>query len=229
MYYWPDDSIREQKSGDHTATLHSSESNPSGLNHIIMFENAHPQFADQGIIYVKTNLEILPKKVAGASDLGPSSGVEGDGQGDGGGNMDPRPSNPIAMFVQHRLGVQAKQSRSFKFDGWYHMKEIDFFEPHSENLGRMLKRKFTRTDRYGNVSQSQRSKDKWEASIARRWAALELERDLDAEKTHNSPDIPIIEHDKSDPVHRGKTVNEMLKELRMKDDTEKGVGDHVCQ
>lgn len=194
-----------------------------------MFENAHPQFADQGIIYVKTNLEILPEKLAGASDMGSASGVEGDGQGDDGGNMDPRPSNPIAMFVQHRLGAQAKHAQSFRFDGWYHMKGIEFFEPHSENLGRMLKRKFTRTDRYGNVSQSQRSKDKWEASMARRWAALELERDLDAEKTHKRPDIPMVEQDKSETVHAGKTVNEMLKELRMKDDSDKGASGHVLQ
>ncbi|KAI4608028.1 hypothetical protein J4E83_009211 [Alternaria metachromatica] len=67
-YFWGDGAVAEDS---HNATLHSSAANPNGLSWVLLFNGANPKWDEDGVIFVKSNLNLLmvatppsePKKV----------------------------------------------------------------------------------------------------------------------------------------------------------------------
>ncbi|KEF63813.1 uncharacterized protein A1O9_01791 [Exophiala aquamarina CBS 119918] len=56
---------REGFSKDTSTTLHGSATNPGVLSYVLLFQDAHPCWAQDGIIFVKSNLDLLPAEVYG--------------------------------------------------------------------------------------------------------------------------------------------------------------------
>jgi len=118
--------------------------------------------------------------------------------------------------------AQAYHSSGFEFTGYYRIVKVAFLEPGSPDLLRMLKQKFSHTDRWGQTRAKERSKAKWEESLSKRWAVIKFENDEIADKEIAAPNVPKLEL--LDPARtpepsgdKGKSVSELLKEFRMKD------------
>lgn len=241
-YFWPNPENPEDEEGsplfsaDHSKTLHDSRSNPGRLAYILLFDQANPRWETDYIIFTKSSLDLLPAvspKVEtrnssdneGATDSenlsvevtkAPSENndtdtpqvdiTKGPPVNDNTDN-----SQSIAVFKQ----VAGKQrTAGFKFEGWFKVEKVDLLEPQSDAVVKMLKQKWTFTDRNGNTVLGERSKEEWERSMKYRWAVVKLARDEKAEEERGPPKI---EKAKSRPMKEEKSVNEMLAEMRMKD------------
>jgi hypothetical protein len=44
----------------HSATLHAAAENPDGLSWVLLFNDANPKWDSDGIIFVKSSLDLLP-------------------------------------------------------------------------------------------------------------------------------------------------------------------------
>ncbi|KAI4672984.1 uncharacterized protein J4E78_001487 [Alternaria triticimaculans] len=55
-YFWGEGAVTEDA---HNATLHSSATNPNGLSWVLLFNGANPKWDEDGIIFVKSNLNLL--------------------------------------------------------------------------------------------------------------------------------------------------------------------------
>lgn len=118
---------------------------------------------------------------------------------------------PIAVFEQH-----GGRKGGFRFAGYHKIARLQFLEPHSSELLRMLKQKFSKEDRFGNVRQQERPRSAWEASMRHRWAVIKLDKDEEANSTLGDPEIEVREGEIESREPK-KSVNELLKELRVKD------------
>lgn len=121
---------------------------------------------------------------------------------------------PIAVFEQ----ASRHQSGPFRFAGYYKIASLEYLAPRSRELFQLLEQKFTQVDRFGRAKQKQRSAASWKASMKHRWAVIRMEKDQDANDSLPPPKIEVRsdlaeEGDASSPK---KSVNELLKELRMK-------------
>jgi hypothetical protein len=56
-YFWGEGAACEDVCN---TTLHSSEGNPKSLSWVLLFNGANPKWNDDGVIYVKSNLDLLP-------------------------------------------------------------------------------------------------------------------------------------------------------------------------
>lgn len=119
---------------------------------------------------------------------------------------------PIAVFEQ----VSRWQTGPFRFAGYFKIASLEYLAPHSRELFQLLEQKFTTTDRFGRTKQRQRSAASWRSSMRHRWAVISLEKDEDADASQPPPKIESLAGD-SDTTSPRKSVNELLKELRMKD------------
>ncbi|KAK4507550.1 hypothetical protein PRZ48_001285 [Zasmidium cellare] len=122
--------------------------------------------------------------------------------------------NPIAVFKHARKG---QVGRFLRFDGWYQIDRLAFLNPGSPELVKMLEKKWTKTDRFGNARPQERSEEKWKESLSHRWAVLKLRKDKVAEKELGVPKIERLDLDPESPKVARKSVNEMLAEMRMGD------------
>lgn len=122
---------------------------------------------------------------------------------------------PIAVFEQ----VSRWQTGPFRFAGYYKIASLEYLAPHSRELFQLLEQKFTTTDRFGRIKQRQRSAASWRSSMRHRWAVMSLEKDEDADASQPPPKIEVQKSlvGDSDITSPRKSVNELLKELRMKD------------
>lgn len=122
---------------------------------------------------------------------------------------------PIAVFEQ----VSRWQSGPFRFAGYYKIASLEYLAPHSRELFQLLEQKFSTTDRFGRIKQRQRSAASWRSSMRHRWAVISLEKDEDADANQPPPNIEAGKSLAGDPdtTSARKSVNELLKELRMKD------------
>lgn len=121
---------------------------------------------------------------------------------------------PIAVFEQ----VSRNQGGPFRFAGYYKIASLEYLAPRSRELFQLLEQKFTQVDRFGRAKQQQRSAASWKASMRHRWAVIRMEKDLDANASLPPPKIEVRNNlagdaDVSTPK---KSVNELLKEMRMK-------------
>ncbi|KAL9110529.1 MAG: hypothetical protein Q9227_004887 [Pyrenula ochraceoflavens] len=195
------------------STLNATESNPNTLGYVILFTGANPRWDSDGIIFAKTGLELLeplPQSTEGKdneqADTMPA-------QSDSPAHLT---AGPVPVFAQHR-GVN-KATRNFRFLGRYHVSQVDILEPQSEDLVRMLKQKWSVTDRRGYARAKERDEEAWRRSLGTRWAVIKFER---AEGVEGEQGIDIEREDDGESADHGgrgsgrKGVNELLKEMRM--------------
>ena len=187
---------------DMHGTLQDSAATPGKLTYIVLFDGANPRWEHDNIIFCRTNLSILPGKTSPAQTTStaeivaiPPDAAEVEGQA------------PIAVFKQ--LPATAKSGRSYAFDGFYEIDRLDFLQPRSEGLLRMLEQKWSFVDKYGKVQQKTRSQENWNKAVACEWAVIKLRRhaaDRKPPEIDRLPDAPS--------PNAGKSVNEILAELR---------------
>lgn len=282
-YFCGNDSSADTR---HSTTLHSSADNPDGLAWVLLFDGANPKWESDGVIFVKSNLDLLPAikappEASRVHEHAARGGEAKDGEAkkrevkegevenvqdkadkvdgsdleeDGGCNTnltDPTSQEILDPAINPPTGETAKENvppvagtcstptkgvpeahppiavfrqlhgvrswRSFQFLGWYTIMQLELLAPHSEGLVRMLSRKWETVDRYGRVQQRRRDAGAWEASMAHRWAVVNMERDEQAMKEKGEPKIERTEDEGfGGEAGARKSVNEMLAELRMK-------------
>ena len=79
---------------------------------------------------------------------------------------------PIAIYRQ----LWRRMDRSIEFDGWYLIKRIQFLEPETPDLIRMLEQKWALTNKDGEVTHRERNPKSWEESLKSRWAVVQWEK-----------------------------------------------------
>ncbi len=218
QYYFPG-----KKSPSHdVATLHDSAQTPGTLRYVLIFHEGNPRWPQDRIIFSKSNLDLLPVEFAEDCTSPPDSTVNDEPQKPAGDLGNASKSIPVAVFEQMKQQAQAYHSSGFEFTGYYRIVKVAFLEPGSPDLLRMLKQKFSHTDRWGQTRAKERSKAKWEESLSKRWAVIKFENDEIADKEIAAPNVPKLEL--LDPARtpepsgdKGKSVSELLKEFRMKD------------
>lgn len=124
-------------------------------------------------------------------------------------------TGPIAVFEQ----ASRQKSGPFRFAGYYKIASLEYLAPHSRELLQLLEQKFTTVDRFGRARQQQRSAAQWKGSMRHRWAVISMERDQDADTSLPPPKIEVRNGSAgdADATSPRKTVNELLKEMRLKD------------
>lgn len=131
-------------------------------------------------------------------------------------------AGPVAIFKQVQRSKE-QRAHAFSFEGWFKIERLAFLEPHSPELIRMLKQKWQKTDRFGNVVQRKRDEKGWQESLSQRWAVIKFAEDQEAEQERGTPNIERIEEQDIHDRPR-KTVNEILTEMRLGGGKEKGHG-----
>ncbi|KAK5725887.1 hypothetical protein LTR15_004077 [Elasticomyces elasticus] len=133
-------------------------------------------------------------------------------------------SAPVAVFKQTRgRGMH----RSFQFDGFYYVLHIAYLEPQSSDLVRMLEQKWSRIDRYGKVVMRERDHASWRESLGLRWAVVKFAKHEEADRQKGVPRIERLS-DLTEGARGGvvkKSVNEMLKDMRLQEEGTKCSGD----
>ncbi|KKY19412.1 hypothetical protein UCDDS831_g05381 [Diplodia seriata] len=241
-FYWPPVQLEAGEGMRPTvhSTLNSSSSEPNRLKYVMLFQEANPRWEADRLVYVKTNLHYLPGSEKFASQKQPvASGAvkKLDGRTDGHSSEEPlvpaptsssnEPSGsthtpnltdyqlePIAVFEQ-----VGNRSGGFRFIGYHKIARLQFLEPKSGDLMRMLEQKFSVTNKFGRVSQQHRSPASWKASLEHRWVVMQLEKDEEAEKSLSPPDVKMNDERNREPRTKNhgprKSVNELLKEMRL--------------
>ncbi|KAF2225853.1 hypothetical protein BDZ85DRAFT_258194 [Elsinoe ampelina] len=129
----------------------------------------------------------------------------------------------IAVYNQVQHGRGNKDNDLFLFHGYYRLTDVAFCPPHSVALKDLLKRKWTWKDREGNEVAKERDVEHWRESFKYEWAELKLEKDEEWEKENGPPRIEkkVVAAGKG-RKERGekKSVNELLKEMRLEGDKE---------
>jgi len=246
-HFWPvnDHTERaiEQKPSD-IGTLNPSASSPDGVAIILLFLDSNPRWKDDCIIFTKTSIDLLPRstqmKAVTTSDAAcnqnetSTSGRNENAEeastsepathttsnnmsGDQHSSIPKQSSDAIAVFEQVRGG---RRGYSFGFSGWYRIVRTAFLEPNSADLKRMLEQKWQVTDEYGHVAQKERDERYWQLSLSKRWAVVKLEKDEESDRIKGEPKIERVsrEHDARQGATGGKSVNELLAEMRVNDD-----------
>ncbi len=245
QHFWPNGEC-EAMAVETSQTLHASAATPDNLAYVLLFRDANPRWEADGIIFTKSSLHLLPAEVAEPAQSVPDPSSFPDFEdatpgstsvakydepqehqkhhGNATSAMAEAPTKvprkerqPIAVFAQ--LGRRLTH-RSFKFLGYYRITRLQFLEPRTPDLEKMLHQKWTITDpRTGKTRQRQREGKGWEKSFSFRWAVVKFEKDEQADKERGEPDIKRIEDEEDYGGGREKkSVNELMKELRVKDD-----------
>ncbi|KXT06019.1 hypothetical protein AC578_1315 [Pseudocercospora eumusae] len=218
-FFWPVDNDNNAQPGRFAqarrGTLNDSAATPGRLSYIVLFAGANPRWDNDHIIFTKSSLDFLPA-LSDGKDVA-EGGAEVEAVKDSKDETDA--AAPIAVFKQLSSRPHRSQiARVYEFDGWYQIERVQFLEPKSPELVRMLEQKWSFTDSEGDVRQTQRDPVKWIESLGMRWAVLKLRRDEATQKERGTPNIervPDTVVKKSKP--RKKSVNEMLAEMRMGD------------
>lgn len=174
----------------------------------------HPRWKEEKIIYVKSELQLLPTQVKPSdSDSQPPNEA---------------PTAPLAnniMFFQQDVTYGRTNDR-FKFIGYHKLTRMDVLEPQTPELVRMLEQKWTRTNRWGKSRQIPRNAVSWQKSLSYRWAVLKFEEDEGTNKTLGTPPIEVSEEPRrrmredKENVQPPRSVNDMLKDMRLGNDNE---------
>ncbi|KAF2123126.1 hypothetical protein BDV96DRAFT_562001 [Lophiotrema nucula] len=235
--------------GDHgdNSTLHASTERPHILAWVLLFKGANPKWDSDQMIFVKSNLDLLPA-IEGAKQDGNNQaerqamcGVDEDNNAadqekpdstpvDSSSSKHPFDSStlsnehpkagkpvvhlPFAVFAQP---FRSEGGRCFKFVGWYKIAHLELLPSRSQALVGMLLKKWQTVDRFGRVHQRERNGAAWEASLRHAWAAITMVRDEEATKKKGEPNIERLDEAATGGAQTGKSVNEMLAEMRMTD------------
>lgn len=120
-------------------------------------------------------------------------------------------TEPIAVFEQVRAG--RTQDRTFMFAGWHRVLTTAYHKPFSQGLTEMLMQKWNKRDSFGKKTEEKRDASQWRSSLSHHWADVKLVSDEEADKQLSAPEIKITSPEQ--PSNNGKTVNELLTEMRM--------------
>jgi hypothetical protein len=222
----------------------------------LLFNGANPKWNSDGIIFAKSNLDLLPAfrsavevtavaAITAITRANDEAGEEGGvklpadlkaassvketydesntdtertgaiNEATSGQPRDKIPVDhaPVAIFSQ----PVRRASRCFKSIGWYRIARLQLIEPESEELVRMLTKKWETKDRYGNVVCRQRDVSKWKESMSYRWAVVKMEKDQKAMEEMGEPKIERLSGEMEKVGGGGAWgVNEMLAEMRLK-------------
>lgn len=110
----------------------------------------------------------------------------------------------------------------FYFIGYFNLVNMQILEPQTPELVRMQEQKWTRMDRHGRPRPINRNAESWKKSLTQRWAVLKFEKDEEATKDMQPPQIEVSSIPSDVAGNSGqerKSVNEILKEMRLKDGT----------
>lgn len=202
------------------STLNATEAEPNRLRYVLLFHNSvrqrpglrllalielqHPRWKEDKIIYVKTDLHLLPQEADTAASNESPGGLL---------------AQEVMVFDQSLDFVSQIASRArFKFLGFYNLERMQILEPKTPELVRMLEQKWTRTNKWGRSRQIERDSKGWQKSLNHSWAILKFTK-ADVAGVKLSP--PKIEIQLNDNRSRGKEnepqmfVNEMLRDLRL--------------
>lgn len=246
-HYWPLEPVADKDPPyiPVRSTLNSSASALDKLKYVMLFTDANPRWQAEHIIYVKTKLHMLPgsDKFAKAATRNELHAKSDDKAIESGSEeqQQPAPSTPeptgasdsthipdnqmepIAVFEQTG-GVS--RNAGFRFTGYHRIARLEFLEPQSADLARMLEQKFSIPDKHGRVKKQQRGSAAWKTSLEQRWAVVQLEKvDAEAEESLAAPVVKINEDrevggDKKGENGPRKGVNEMLREMRLEAEAE---------
>ena len=239
-YFWPKKFAQENvepSAGSSTSTLHASEAIPDKLSFVILFKGANPRWFGDKIIYVKSNLELLPKAPSSKEEI--QSTLDDDGGGTTASappistqstnsynkNVvsaskleDPPPlSPPIPIFQE----TSKPRPRNIRFAGRHIISHLDILQPNSPELVRMLEQKWSFTDRYGKVRHKERDPEYWKRSMGFKWAVIKFACDSKLDEERGPPNIERREEGRTTST-AGKSVSKMLEELRMGNDRDQG-------
>lgn len=117
---------------------------------------------------------------------------------------------PIAIFKQ--IPRTGKSDRVFSFIGYHTTSHLEFLEPSSDTLVRMLGQKWSYVDKFGQIQQKERTIESWNEALCKKWAVVKF-KELD--ETKFPP--PRMERLPDPEPKRAskKSFNEMLAELGM--------------
>ncbi|KAL9075634.1 MAG: hypothetical protein Q9157_003921 [Trypethelium eluteriae] len=234
--FWPKTFDLEEESDDpqsgasKNSTLHASEADPDKLSFVILFRGANPRWFADKVIYAKSNLDLLPTPPATQETLQspestqaeevttdpPSSGIQSE-QPQGSAQTEASTTQsgtsltpPIPVFQE----ISGPRPRNIRFAGYYSISHLSVLTPHSSELVRMLEQKWSYTDRRGTVHYKERDAESWEKSLGFKWAVMKFKAEPGADEEMGAPRIQRREEDGENGGKAGKSVNEMLSELR---------------
>ncbi|KAL9612898.1 MAG: hypothetical protein Q9167_002531 [Letrouitia subvulpina] len=195
------------------------------LAFILVFKDQHPEWPPK--IFCKSNLHLLPSPATT-----PQQACESESSRT---NEAPKPTlddaqldippvskvkvvcfdtktSPISLipiFTQNSIASQKKAR--FKFAGYRSISSITYLPPQSEELINMLDAKFTPQSRT-------RSPESWQQSLNTMWAVVELLEvgGADTEIGKSNPMVPLKKPREESKMAKG--VNEMLAEMRLRDE-----------
>lgn len=203
----------QQETGDIRAfspksqgTLQDSFQTPGSLAYIMLFDGANPRWDKDHIIFARSNLDLLKPRASSAVDTQTSEETCEEVTAD---LMAPRTTQPIAIFKQQPRA--SRTSRCFKFQGWHKVENIDFLQPKSDELIRMLEQKWSTADRDGAMKPKTRSAYAWKDALEHEWAVIKLVAVEDGGL--EAPEVQKLQDREPEPPK--KSVNEMLAELRL--------------
>lgn len=104
----------------------------------------------------------------------------------------------------------------------------------------MLEQKWTRTSKYGRSRQIERDAASWKKSLGYQWAVLRFEKDEEMSKQLGEPNIEVSTGGDAESSTRSKgkenvpaqprrSVNEMLRDMRMKDEKKIGNSEEITE
>lgn len=207
------------------STLNDSLEHPGVLTHVLLFHGANPRWTDDGIIFVKSNLEILPcykearAEMAAARSDTTSGGTTEDDETSKRSAIDeppleitPSKPRPIAIFEQ---SPRSHRTSGFHFSGFHTISHIAVLSPRSRALTRILEQKWA----LQNGQFAKRRQEDWEKSLGYEWAAIKFVRMGEGEDVPSAPVIERVPQEeprrrKESDVGPRKSVNEMLAEMR---------------
>lgn len=191
----------------------------------MLFRSANPLWKPDKIIFVHTNLHLLP-------DIPAESRAEWQTKFDRGekANFQDRPvlagentPKAISVFAQpeHAHNTRDENASNFEFVGYHKIVNVERLAPRSSQLVKMLQQKWN----MGSSPVKTRWSERWEESLSMEWAVVKLADDEEANAELPKPDI---QHLKA-PYRENKGVNEMLQEMRLADRQKGERGEDAAQ
>lgn len=130
---------------------------------------------------------------------------------------------PIAVFEQ--LSEKGGKKGGFQFLGYHKITRLQFLAPCSDQLHRMLLQKFYAVDARDRIVKQKRSRQAWAESMSYRWAVMKLEKDEETETPAPKIEFSVRKPPGRKPREPKKTVNELLKEMRLQDEALAATGE----
>ena len=176
------------------STLNATASNPDRLGYLILFSDANPRWSTDQLLFAKTKIDLLPGYEEAFAEppnsepiIAPSTLELFSGKDQTEESVE-SPGEPVAVFEQSS-GYRRDKESGFSFTGWFQLERVDFLQPFSEELARMLGQKWSRKDKFGRETEIKRDSEAWKRSMGHRWAVVKMK------KTSEQPPAPIVKPD----------------------------------